>query len=320
MGTAVARQCATAVPSRAMTIADHLDESRLRFEDVDGVSTRVYEAGSGAPLLLLHGGHYGSLYSLDCWSLVLDALARQRRVVAFDRLGQGYTTTPERDEDLTVGASLDHTAALMRRLDSGPVDVIGHSRGGLIALLLALRSPELVRRIVLVSSHSAAPPDPAHPLGTFYADLAKKVAGLPPLSRDLVAAEPLAQAYRAEQVTDDFVARLTRIAALPSTIQTARRMESAGSAFFQPSLISARDDALRRIRDEGLRQPVLILWGRDDRSAAAVLGYRLYDAIAPRTPRADLHVVNRSGHYVFRDRPQAFVAAVSAFLQETGGD
>ena len=50
-------------------IRESLTSSCLKFVDVLGVPTRYYEAGSGEPLVLFHGGQYASLYSLDAWSL-----------------------------------------------------------------------------------------------------------------------------------------------------------------------------------------------------------------------------------------------------------
>ncbi len=65
-----------------------------KFRNVDGIRTRYYEAGIGEPLVLIHGGSFGSYYSADHWSLNFDGLSKHFHVYAFDKLGQGYTDNP----------------------------------------------------------------------------------------------------------------------------------------------------------------------------------------------------------------------------------
>lgn len=88
-------------------IADSLDRQKLHFVDVDGTRTRYYEDGAGEPLVLVHGGNFGSGYSLDCWSLNFSTLARHFRVYALDKLGQGHTDNPK-DDDYTFDAVYRH--------------------------------------------------------------------------------------------------------------------------------------------------------------------------------------------------------------------
>jgi 2-hydroxy-6-oxonona-2,4-dienedioate hydrolase len=89
--------------------ADSLDVEKLRFVDIEGARTRYYEDGDGEPLVLIHGGQFGSLYSLDSWSLNLAGLTRHFRVYALDKLGQGHTDNPRNDADYTFEALSRHT-------------------------------------------------------------------------------------------------------------------------------------------------------------------------------------------------------------------
>ena len=95
-------------PRGTESVHDRLDGERIRTLDLAGIRTRVYEAGEGPPLLLVHGGQFGSMYSLDCWSLVLGSLAQHFRVIAFDKLGQGHTDPPKRPEDYVIEAVQAH--------------------------------------------------------------------------------------------------------------------------------------------------------------------------------------------------------------------
>jgi len=66
-----------------------------RTIEVDGIRTRYFDAGVGKPLVLIHGGQYGLLYSAYSWSSVFRILSTRFRVIAFDRLGMGFTDNPK---------------------------------------------------------------------------------------------------------------------------------------------------------------------------------------------------------------------------------
>jgi pimeloyl-ACP methyl ester carboxylesterase len=114
---------------------------RLR---INGYDLAYAEAGSGRPLMLVHG----SLCDLRFWGPQL-ALGRNRRVLApslrrywpevWDGSGGGFS--PQQH--------VDDLAALIETLGGGPVDLVGHSRGGMLAWMLAQQRPQLLRSLVL---------------------------------------------------------------------------------------------------------------------------------------------------------------------------
>jgi pimeloyl-ACP methyl ester carboxylesterase len=302
-------------PERAWA-ADGLDEGKLHVSDVGGVSTRYFDAGAGEPVVLIHGGQFGALYSLDAWSLNLEPLARKFRVVAFDRIGQGHTDNPRRAADYRFERVMDHCHAFLDQLGLGAIHVVGHSRGGMVAARLAMERPERVRSLTLVDAGAVAPFDPTLPVGQFYAPLEHPRLWRNP-GRDAVVAEPEAQAVRSEWITDDFVARMLRIAQLPKT-KAARRTLAAERTRWAPGLERYREETLGAIDRDGLPVPTLVLWGYDDRSAPRRSGLRLFDRIAARTADAQLVMLNGAGHYCYRDRPQAFNAVLTAFVRQHG--
>jgi pimeloyl-ACP methyl ester carboxylesterase len=101
----------------------------------------------GVPLVLLHGG--GSTIEVT-FSRVLPVFAGSRRVIAVEEQGHGRTT--DRDAPVTFESSADDVAALLRYLKVDKADVFGFSNGASIALQIAIRHPELVRKLVFASS------------------------------------------------------------------------------------------------------------------------------------------------------------------------
>jgi pimeloyl-ACP methyl ester carboxylesterase len=291
---------------------DRLDPDRLRLIDVDAVPTRVYEAGDGEPLVLAHGGAFGSLYSLDAWSTVLDQLAARFHVVAFDKLGQGHTGNPSAPEDYTFEAVVRHAIALLDALAVGPAHLVGHSMGALLVSRIALDRPDLARTVVIVDSNTLAPDDPRYPWTAFYEELALRIPPGPPTA-DTVRMEPDAQSFSKEHVTPDFIARLLEIAQRPENREAAEACAEVRDSIWMPSILAARAQALKDIDASGLGAPALVIWAANDVSAPLALAAPLYERISARTEQAEMHVIARAGHYVYREQPDAFVRTLAGF-------
>lgn len=105
------------------------------------------EPSEHATLLLVHGG--GSTIVTN-WSGLIPLVAPTRRVVAVELQGHGRTAATDRAAGFDRSA--DDVAALLDELGEGPVDVLGFSNGGNVAMRLAERHPRLVRRLILASA------------------------------------------------------------------------------------------------------------------------------------------------------------------------
>lgn len=114
---------------------------------------RIYYAstGIGPTMVLLHGGGDSGEHSFE---RQLDVFAAHHHIVAPDQVGQGRT--PDVPGPLSYTAMMEDTAALLTKLNLRHVDVVGFSDGGILALMLSVRHPELVRRLV-VSGVNIAP-------------------------------------------------------------------------------------------------------------------------------------------------------------------
>jgi pimeloyl-ACP methyl ester carboxylesterase len=117
-----------------------------RYADVNGIKLYYEIHGSGRPLVLLHGG----LGSIEMFGPNLPALARGRQVIAVDL--QGHGRTADIDRPLRVELMADDIAALIKHLGIARSDIMGYSLGAGVALQTAIRHPEVVDRLVVVSA------------------------------------------------------------------------------------------------------------------------------------------------------------------------
>jgi len=118
--------------------------------DVNGIKL-YYEVlgkaqGKSRPLILLHGG----LGAIEMFGPNLPALAKGRQVIAVDLQGHGRTADVDRPFSLETMA--DDIAALMKHLAIEHADVMGYSLGGGVAVVMAIRHPEMVDKLVAVST------------------------------------------------------------------------------------------------------------------------------------------------------------------------
>jgi len=120
------------------------------WTEVNGHRFYYERYGSGRPLVLLHGGGE-SVHS--SFGPVLPGFVAKHDVIAPEQVGQGHT--PDIPGPLTYSAMMEDTAALLNQLDVQNADVVGWSDGGNIALMLALRYPKLVRRVVVSGANFA---------------------------------------------------------------------------------------------------------------------------------------------------------------------
>jgi pimeloyl-ACP methyl ester carboxylesterase len=116
------------------------------YASVNGLNMYYEIHGVGQPLVLLHGAFSAIGTS---FGNVLPELAKTRQVIAFEM--QGHGRTADIDRPLSYEQMADDTAALLRHLDIEQADVFGYSTGGGVALQVAIRYPEIVRKLVLAS-------------------------------------------------------------------------------------------------------------------------------------------------------------------------
>jgi len=283
-----------------------------KWIDVAGVRTRYFDAGAGdIPVVFIHGGQMGDPSggeNAEDWEPNFRALAQTCRVLAFDRLGQGYTDNPQRDADCSMAGALAHATGFLRALGAGPYNLVGHSRGGYIAGAITLANPELVNACVIVDSASAGPGEGRNDI-VFVTN--------PHAPGTLASSRFVYEGYSfsSDHVTDEWLAMKQKITEDPKNREMIARM-SAGllASRLLPDFVDDRDRFFAQIESEGFRRPVMLVWGYNDPTAPLQMGLDLFDLIAQREPRTSLHVLNQAGHFSFREQPDGFNRAVSGFF------
>jgi pimeloyl-ACP methyl ester carboxylesterase len=117
------------------------------YAPVNGLKMYYEVHGSGEPVVLLHGGFMTITNTWEGW---IGELSKTRKVIAVEMQGHGRTADIPREPSSENNA--DDVAALLEHLGISRADIIGYSMGGGVALQVAVRHPERVRRVVVISS------------------------------------------------------------------------------------------------------------------------------------------------------------------------
>lgn len=115
------------------------------YVQLGAVRTWYDEHGEGGPLVLLHGGLVDSRF----FDANLPALAEHFHVYTPERRGHGHT--PDVEGPISYQVMADDTIAFLKTVLNRPADLVGHSDGAMVAMLVAMQRPELVNRLVLIS-------------------------------------------------------------------------------------------------------------------------------------------------------------------------
>jgi 2-hydroxymuconate-semialdehyde hydrolase len=265
-----------------------------RSISVGDIKTNYIEAGSGQPLLLVHGSGPG-VTAFANWNGVIPTLAESFHVYAPDMAGFGYTecaaTIARFDLDLWVRQLI----GFMDALDIRQAGFIGNSFGGAIALALADRHPLRVNRLALMGS-----------------------AGLDfPITPGLEAVwgyEPSAQNMRKLMQTFAYNPGLVTDAIVQSRFEASIRpgaQEQFSRLFPVPRQAKLTALATPEARIREISHPALIIHGREDAIVPVALAFKLCSLLK----HAELHVFGECGHWTQIERKDRFLQVVVPFLK-----
>ena len=269
-----------------------------------GHRVRYLEAGSGPPLVLIHG----ITSSAESWRPVIDGLARDHTVIAPDLLGHGASAKPR--GDYSLGAYASGVRDLLAVLGHDHVSIVGHSLGGGVAMQFAYQFPERTGRLVLVSSGG---------LGR-EVNLVLRAAAMPgaELVLPLIAPRWLGRAIGGAGALG---ARLG-LRAGPDLAELVRGYTSLSDAesraAFLHTLRAVVDPLGQRVSGhdrlylaESL--PSMVIWGGRDPIIPAHHGRAAHEAM----PGSRFECFHDAGHFPHLNDPERFVDVLGAFLRET---
>lgn len=271
--------------------------------DVGARRIFVTEAGSGDPVVLLHGGGAGATGASN-YSRNIDALAERFRVIVPDMPGYGASTKgiDQRDPFGDLGRAV---GGLLDALGIARAHLVGNSYGGAAALRCALDRPEVVDRLVLmgpggVGTTRGLPTKGLGELLAYYTGDGPSRDKLERFIREYLVADGAA-------VPDELIDLRYAASIDPEVVADPplRRPTGAGALRTLLRMDFTRD---RRLRE--LAAPTLVIWGADDRVNRPEGGITLQRTI----PRCDLLLVAGTGHWVQWERAALFNTIASEFL------
>ena len=275
------------------------------FNALDGTELAYHADGAGAPLICLPGGPMRASACLGD----LGGLSRHRRLILLDLRGTGDSAIPADPSSYRCDRLVDDVLALQDHLGLASADVLGHSAGANIAVQYALRYPDRVGRLVLVTPSGRSvgeEPD---------AEMRRQIISLrqdEPWFKDAAAAfERVAAGREAEEdwaaVAPFFYGRWDAAAQAHDVAGEEQTNEEAAAAF---AAEGAFDPAATRAGLADLRTPVLVIGGSLDlqRPPAVTAEYAALFA------NSRLVVQPGAGHFPWLDDSNQFVAAVTEFL------
>jgi esterase len=264
---------------------------------VNGYDMAYLEVGRGPPLVCVHG----TLGDFRTWSAVFGPLSKTRRVISvslrhffpehWDGIGNDYL----------MAQHVADVVGFIEKLDTRPVDLMGHSRGGHIAFRIAEQRPELLRRLILAepggeldrSLDPAAAPGPS-----------------PRAARNAVSAEKIRDGDidGGLMIFFDMIEGEGAWARLPA----APRQQLRDNALTLIGQIGENRQPFTRAGAQSLSMPTLFIGGSDTRGFLP----EVLRALAAHVPGARTAMISGAGHWMFEQAPQKFCEIVLEFLAE----
>ncbi|MEX0972021.1 MAG: alpha/beta fold hydrolase [Solirubrobacterales bacterium] len=280
-----------------------MSATQVKTAVVHGRSVSYLEAGEGPVLLLIHG----IAGSCDNWRESIEPLARHHTVIAPDFPGHGASEPG--GGDYSIGALAAGLRDLLLALGHERATLVGHSLGGGVAMQLSYQFPEMVERLVLVSSGGLGPEvspvlrAAALPGADLFiavtAGAGQRLGSVVGRGLSAVGLRPsfdVAEVARGYASLDDPVRRAAFLDTLRAVVGTGGQRVAAGDRLYLAEAV-----------------PVLIVWGARD----SIIPVRHGEDAARAIPASRLEVFEDVGHLPQLEAPGRFIAALERFLRET---
>ena len=263
------------------------------FTDTAGYRTHYVKAGNGPPVLFIHGGGAGA-DGLGNWHRCIPLFAPHFEVFAYDLAGFGKSDAPDPttfpyDKD----SRTEQAIALIEALELGPVSIVGNSMGAAVALGVAMKRPDLLTKIVLMSSAGLNRKVP--PAIAAGATMVVTMDSIRTVIRSLTRPDFV--------IDEDFVTyrynllheKLDKQRAFAKTMQT---IVDDGGLFYE-------EEDIARIKTKAL-----VFHGRDDKAIPMSEGLQLLGLLS----EAHGHFVPHCGHWAMIEQSDTFSRVACDFL------
>ncbi len=263
--------------------------------EVAGIKTNYHEAGSGEPVILIHGSGPG-VSAWANWQFAIPYLAERFHVFAYDQIGFGYTD-PAPNQHYSLQLWTEHLLTFMQVVGVKRAHLVGNSMGAAVALAAAVDHPEVVNRLVLMG-----------PMGVRFQ--LKKGEGLDAVWGYTPSVENMRRlidvfAYDPGKFPTDQLAELRYEASVRPGAQ-----EAFSSMFPQPRQEQVEALAAYEERIPEIQHQTLLIHGREDRVIPLETSLKLLHVIS----NAQLHVFGHCGHWTQLEPRDAFNRLVREFL------
>jgi 2-hydroxymuconate-semialdehyde hydrolase/2-hydroxy-6-oxo-octa-2,4-dienoate hydrolase len=257
-----------------------------------GIGTSYLEAGSGEPVLMLHGSGPG-VSGLANWQHNIPSLSQRFHVLAPDIVGFGATERPD-DIIYSLRTWTDHVWAFLDAHGIEKVAIVGNSLGGRIALQMAIDRSDRITKMVLMGAPG---------VGMTLTDGLVALRGYEPsheamrdLLRNYFAVDPA-------MISDELVESRYAASIADGAYEAYRTM------FFDPRHAGS-DLAITEDEVRAIATPTLLVHGREDKVVPVGVSVTMLGLL----PKADLHVFSACGHWTQIERADEFSALVSDYL------
>jgi pimeloyl-ACP methyl ester carboxylesterase len=268
-----------------------------KYVQIEDYKIHYLEAGeSENTLLLIHGFALSS----DVWEKNIPHLSKNFRVIAIDVLGFGKSDVPA--PSFKIDEIPNFIFKFMQTLNIHLTNMIGHSMGGVISLLIAIKYPQAIKNLILVGSAGFKVTLPIH----------FRILSIPIIGKALVNSFGFRYtlkggAYNKQVISDEFVAKLSEILRNKERKKFFIRLFKSSVSFYgvKFKIILSIQREVKKIKS-----PVLLIWGRQD--PVVYISHAL--KAQKRFKNAKLKIFENCGHYPQLEHSQEFNIAVEDFL------
>jgi len=291
-------------------------EEDARTIDVNGLRTRYFDKGEGPVLLLVHGGQPSAAdFNAWEWQQNFDGLAKDFRVIALDRVGQGYTDNPA---DLDAYNDyyplvVEHLQGFIRALQLTRVHLVGHSQGGWPVTRIALDHPELVASLTIVDSTMVAPATNAARTVRFYIYHQNELHPAGGETAQSIRRGMESFSYTNNNITDQRVQRILELSKTEKYLAAKEQFAKIRMSPAHPSFRKLKAQVWEELAAGNLQVPTLIIWGREDPEGSFDAGAAAYESLKAAGSDVSFRAFDEAGHVPYMEYPAEFNEVVRAF-------